>query len=225
MLFRTHLLSALLLLGSAVSSATAQAPDGYEFKVTAVSSTTTDHLAGTTEPIWGIGAAGAAEWQVAGPFAVRSQLEYAPRGVRQRLVDPNVDSGLRLTDAETRLHYLSVLLAAKAKHSFDEVPLALYATLGPRVDLMIGSESGTFEFEVGNVSANLDARYNQAAFGLAGGVGLELNVSERIALTLEVRQHRDVTASVAEGGARRVSTTVGDVRNLATDCSVGIKWE
>lgn len=223
--FPAHLLSVLFMLGSFVSSAMAQVPDGYELKVIAVSSTTTDYLSGTTESIWGIGLAGAAEWQLAGPFSALSQLEYAPRGVRQRLPDTNVDSGSRLTGAETRLHYLSVFLAAKASYSFEEIPLALYAKLGPRFDLMIGSKSGTFDFEDGDVSADLDERYDQTALGLAGGIGLQLNVSERIALTLEARQHRDVTASVEEGGTSRVNTTVGNMRNLATDYSIGIKWE
>jgi hypothetical protein len=82
--FRTYLLSGLRSLGSFVSSATAQAPDGYALKAVVVSSTT-DDLAGVTESLWGVGVAGAAEWQVAGPFSVVSQLEYAPRGIRQRL--------------------------------------------------------------------------------------------------------------------------------------------
>ena len=202
-----------------------QAPDGYELKVVAVSSTTTDDLVGMTESLWGMGVAGAAEWQVAGPFSVLSQLEYAPRGIRQHLADTNVDSGSRLAGAETRLHYLSFPLLVKARYSFDEIPLALHATLGPRVDLMIGSEGGTFDFADGDVSADLDDRYDQTVIGLTGGIGLQFNVSERIALTLGVRQHRDLTASVEEGGTSRVDTTVGDMRNLATDYSIGIKWE
>jgi opacity protein-like surface antigen len=222
---RTSFLSIFLVLGFFVSSAIAQVPDRYELRVIAVSSTTTDYLAGPTESLWGIGVAGVAEWQVGSSFSVLSQLEYAPRGIRQRLADTDADSGSQLAGAETRLHYLSMPLLAKASYSFEDTPLALYVKLGPRVDLMIGSESGTFEFEDGDVSADLDERYDQAALGLTGGIGLQFNVSERIALTLEARQHRDVTVSVEEGGTSRVNTTVGNRRNLATDYSIGIRWE
>jgi hypothetical protein len=229
---RTHVLSVLFVLGLFVSDVAAQAPDGYEINVIAVSSTTTDELAGLKIPIWGLGVAGAVEWQVARPFSaipqielsVMPKLEYAPRGVRQSFSDLDA-TGSHFVDAGTRLHYLSIPVFAKARYSFDESPLALYVMGGPRFDLMIESESGTFDFADGRLSSNLDERYERATLGLSGGIGLQIAVSERIAFTLEVRRHRDVTTPVDEGGTSPVDRTAGTMRNLATDYSFGVKWK
>ena len=218
-------LAALLTFGSAIHNAEAQGLTGYGFKAIAASSTTTDYLAGQEESLWGVGVAAFAEWHIAGPLSVMPQLEYAPRGVNQLFAVGNDEGRFKSTRAETRLHYLSLPLFAKASYRFDETPFVLYATLGPRIDLLIGSDSGTFEFEDESISSGLAQRYDQTAFGISGGVGLQITISEDIALTFEARQHRDVIASVREGGTQLVDTTVGDIRNLATDFSVGIKWQ
>lgn len=216
---------ALLAFGTVATSVNAQAPTGYGVKAVAASSTTTDYLAGRSESLWGAGVAAFAEWHLAGPLSVMPQLEYAPRGVRQQFVRSTDGGSFQTTSAKARLHYVSLQLFAKANYRFEETPFSLYAMLGPRLDLMVGSQSGTFDFEDASISSTLVKRYNQTAFGISGGVGLQINLSEEIALTLEARQHRDVTASVEEGGSQFVDTTVGDMRNLATDFSVGLKWQ
>lgn len=222
--FRARFFTALLAFGVFVTSAHAQELRGYGVKAVAASSTTTDYLAGRSESLWGMGVAAFAEWHVAGPLSVMPQLEYAPRGVRQRFVRGTDGSSFQTTSAKARLHYVSLPLFAKASYRFEETPFTLYAMLGPRVDLMVGRQSGTFDFEDESISSSLTDRYDRTTFGMSGGVGLEIDLSEDIALTLEARQHRDVTASVEEGGTQFVDTTGGDMRNLATDVSVGLKW-
>jgi len=224
-LLRARLLTALLAFGFVAVSANAQELSGYGVKAVAVSSTTTDDLAGQSESIWGAGVGAFAEWRVAGPLSVIPQLEYAPRGVRQQFVRGVEGDGFQTADAEMRLHYVSLPLFAKAGYRFDGTPFTIYAMLGPRLDIMVGRESGAFQFEDETVPSSLAERYDQAAVGISGGVGLQIDLSKGIALTLEARQHRDVTASVEEGGTQFVDTTTGDLRNLATDFSVGLKWQ
>ncbi len=228
-LSRSPAFAAILLLGTVFLNAPLTKPAWsqpvlqYGTRVEVISSAVTDDLSGQTESRWGLGAAVYVQRRVVGPVSVRLELAYLPRGVRQSFRDRSSESPGRRVTADTRFHYLSLPVLFQAGASAGSAPITLYALLGPRLDILIGSSSGTFSFSDGAVSADFADRYDSTTIGVSGGLGVAVDVGS-VTVTVEVLQHRDLTASVDEGGTNLVNTTVDALRNVATSVSMGVRW-
>jgi len=188
-----------------------------------ISSAVTSGIAGRTESLRGLGVAASLQRRVGGPGSVRIELAYLPRGVRQELLDRSAEAPGRTVTAETRLHYLSLPAFVQAGLEAGSSPVTLTAFLGPRLDVLIGSSSGTFSFSDGDVSAGLADRYDTVTIGASGGLGVAVVVGA-VTVTADVLQHRDITAPVDEGGITRGTLTIKPLRNVATSVSVGVRW-
>jgi len=217
------LLNIVLLSGLETETAQGQPALQYGTRVEAISSAVTDDLAGQTESRWGLGAAIYLQRRIGGPISVRLELAYLPRGVRQSFRDRSSESAGRRVTADTRFHYLSLPVLVQAGASAGSAPINFYALLGPRLDVLIGSNSGTFSFSDGTVSARLADRYDSTTIGFSGGLGVAVDVGS-VTVTGELLQHRDLTASADEGGTNLVNTTVDALRNVATGVSIGVRW-
>jgi hypothetical protein len=191
--------------------------------VEAISSAVTDDLAGQTESRWGLGAAVYLQRRIGGPVSARLELAYLPRGVRQELRDRSADVRGRTVTADTRLHYLSLPVFIQAGLEAGSSPVTLYALLGPRLDVLIGSRSRTFSFSDGELSAGLADRYDTVTMGASGGLGVAVDAGA-VTVTGEVLQHRDITAPVDQGSTGRGTLTLDALRNVATGVSVGVRW-
>jgi hypothetical protein len=191
--------------------------------VEAISSAVTDDLAGQTESRWGLGAAVYLQRRIGGPVSARLELAYLPRGLRQELRDRSADGRGRTVTADTRLHYLSLPVFIQAGLEAGSSPVTLYALLGPRLDVLIGSSSGTFSFSDGDVTAGLADRYDTVTIGASGGLGVAVDAGA-VTVTGEVLQHRDITAPVDQGSTGRGTLTLDTLRNVATGVSVGVRW-
>lgn len=199
----------------------AQSDLTYGVRLSAVASTTTDRLAGVTDWLWGGGGTAYVERRLAEGYGARLEVGYAPRGVRQVFFGSATDVSGGRTEAETRLHYLSTSLFARADGSLG--PLRFYVLLGPRVDLLVGRRGGTFVFREKEVRARLADRYDRVSFGASGGIGVELGIGD-VGLTLELLQHRDIVAPVDEGSTSTYDYTSAPLRNLANAYSLGVRW-
>ena len=217
------LLSIFLLSGLETQTAQAQPTLHYGARVEAISSAVTDDLAGQTESRWGLGAAVYLQRRVGGPVSARLELAYLPRGVRQELRDRSADVRGRTVTADTRLHYLSLPMFIQAGLEAGSSPVTLYALLGPRLDVLIGSSSGTFSFSDGDVSAGIADRYDTVTIGASGGLGVAVDAGA-VTVTGEVLQHRDITTPVDQGSTGRGTLTLDALRNVATGVSVGVRW-
>ena len=133
-----------------------------------ISSAVTDNLAGQTESLRGLGVAAQVKWRVGRPVSACLEVAYLPRGVRQELRDRSADGRSRTVTANTRLHYLSIPVFIHAGLEAGSSPVTLYALLGPRVNVLIGSSSGSFSFSDGDVSAGLANRYDGVTIGASG---------------------------------------------------------
>ena len=211
-----------LVVGIRAGTARAQSALDYGARVSAVSSAVTDRLAGITDPLWGIAVAAYAQKTLTGPISARLEFAYNPRGVRQEVLGVAADGSSEKTGAKTRLHYLSVSALVTAGWSLGESPVTAYVLLGPRIDVLVGRESGTFSFPDEEVPADLADRYSTITLGASGGVGIGVNIGG-VMITAEALQHRDITAPVDEGGTR-TSLTLGPLRNVARAISLGVRW-
>ena len=94
-----------LVVGMRAGTARAQSALDYGARVSAVSSTVTDRLAGITDPLWGIAVAAYAQKTLTGPISARLEFAYNPRGVRQEVLGVAADGSSEKTGAKTRMHY------------------------------------------------------------------------------------------------------------------------
>ena len=221
-------LAAVGVIGLQTEPAHGQSDEGppvWQFGARAevISSAVTDNLAGQTESLRGLGVAAQVKRRVGGPVSARLELAYLPRGVRQELRDRSADVRGRTVTADTRLHYLSLPVFIQAGLEAGSSPVTLYALLGPRLDVLIGSSSGTFSYSDGDVSAGLADRYDTLTIGASGGLGVAVDAGA-VTVTGEVLQHRDITAPVDQGSTGRGTLTLDALRNVATGVSVGVQW-
>jgi hypothetical protein len=170
-----------------------------------------------------LGVAAQVKRRIGGPVSTRLELAYLPRGVRQELRDRSADGRSQTVTADTRLHYLSLPVFIQAGLEAGSSPVTLYALLGSRLDVLIGSSSGTFSFSDGDVSAGIADRYDTVTIGASGGPGVVVDAGA-VTVTGEVLQHRDITAPVDEGSTGRGTLTLDALRNVATGVSVGVRW-
>jgi len=216
------LIGLCLVVGTQACAAQAQSTLDYGARVSAVSATVTDRLAGITDPLWGVAVAAYAQKPLTGPISARLEFAYNPRGVRQEVLGVAADGSSEKTGAKTRLHYLSVPALVTAGWSLGESPVTAYVLLGPRIDVLVGRESGTFSFPDEEVPADLADRYSTITLGASGGVGIGVDVGE-VMITAEALAHGDITAPVDEGGTR-TSLTLDPLRNVARAVSLGVRW-
>ena len=150
------------------------------------------------------------------PFlSVRGEIGYTQRGFVESTseIDPDGNKVAR-RDATTRLDYLTMPLLAKFK--YNTTPLSIYALYGHRLDILVGRNSGAFEFSEGTVESEIAGLYESTVFGGAIGIGMETNQLPT-RLFIESRYDIDFTDSFG-------SDTSRSVRNNAFSVVMGIAF-
>ena len=154
-----------------------------------------------------------AEWFDLGLVSFITEAGYAQRGfveVSEERGDDNVHLGD--VKANTRLDYLTTALLVKVRQEGDVASPYIFA--GPRLDVLAGRRSGTFEFSTLSVDSSIADYYHSPAFGGTVGIGTVLHRLP-VPVFMEARLNLDVTDSMA--GVPR------DLRNNAVDLLIGIR--
>ena len=108
------------------------------------------------------------EFKLAGPVSIQPEVQYSVAGGQLRSA---------LTDYETKLHYVTVPVLAKA--TFGPV----FAELGPQFGVLVGAnQSGRFQVGLApdgtpayaNESRPATGSFKRGDFSVVGGVGLKL---------------------------------------------------
>lgn len=190
---RSLLLASLLLIGAA-----AQAQPSVRYGVTGGVALATQSPGEDARSGFNVGAYGEV---ILLPFlAVGADLSYVQKGQRFQSTLPVVidgDSTLSAGTSTIALDYASVSLIAKPSFSITPVGPAVYALLGPRVDVLLREKLLFSGEQVDDVTITTD-RNEALVFGYDVGVGVRLGTVLPTPVFAEVRFSGDLSEVLRE---------------------------
>ena len=195
-------------------SSHAQLLDSYGVKVGAVSASATDNL-DDFDRRTGLTASVFAEKRLLPYLSLTGEIGYVQRGFIETQTErtaPNEVVGT--VEANTQLDYLTIPVMAKLEYGL--APATLYALAGPRLDILLSRDAGTFEFSSSTFESQVADAYGSPAVGGIVGVGIATTNLLPARLLLEGRYELDLTDSFVEGPR--------ETRNTAFTVVVGIAF-
>lgn len=133
-----------------------------------------------------------------GAFSALLQADFYRKGYEQNEVRDANNTNLG-TDADFQYDYTVLLVAAHYRAALGSRGAALYAFLGPRIDVFLGDrvvatnrdgERETFEVEGTSI---FDTDFNATVLGASAGLGVDLANAMSVPLLIELRYDADLT--------------------------------
>ena len=136
-----------------------------------------------------------------GAFSTLVQADYFRKGYEQEEVRDADNTNLG-TDADFQYDYAVLLVAAHFGTALGSRGAALYAFLGPRIDVLFGDrivatnrdgERETFEVGAMGASSIIETDFNATVLGASAGLGIDLANAMSVPLLIELRYDADLT--------------------------------
>lgn len=200
----------------------AQLLDGVGIQAGYVNAGVFGDVPGAAQGRGGVSVAVVAELRLNSSVSILPSLEYLQRGFAQEFTSHSSDgSGAVTTHAASRLHYLSVPLLLEGKYAMERLQLAPYVRLGPRIDVLLGREAGSFQINNEEIRSQIVDRYRTVIYGITGGVGIEFGFLP-LPVSVELRRNVDITASVPDRGD--AGDIVAGLKNRTWQALIEIRW-
>lgn len=216
-MIKPRLAVALLIVVATLAlpgSSRAQLLDSYGMKVGAVSASATDNL-DDFDRRTGLTASVFAEKRLLPFLSLIGEVGYVQRGFIETQIERTATNEVVGTvEANTQLDYLTIPVMAKLEYGL--APATLYALAGPRLDILLSRDAGTFEFSSGTFESQVADAYGSPAVGGTVGVGITTTNLLPARLLLGGRYELDFTDSFVEGPR--------ETRNTAFTVVVGVAF-